>query len=326
MAMNPIGLIVAAVAGLVAAFVVLWNKCDAFREFWINLWEGIKKAFGAVVDWVKDNWQSMLLALVNPLAGVFKYCYDNFEGFRETVDNVVSAVGKFFKDLWSGIVNWADEAWTDIKNGVAAVGKFFVDLWSGFKQGAANAWSATKETFSKVGSFFKDTFTKAWTAVKNVFSAGGKIFDGIKDGIANAFKSVVNAIIRGINKVVATPFNAINAMLDKIRNVSIAGISPFKNLIYRFAVPEIPQLATGGVVRKATTAVIGEDGAEAVVPLEKNTGWIKKLAGEIAAQQPKSVVVNQTNNYAQAHSRLELYKTKQNTAAAVRLALSGTGA
>jgi hypothetical protein len=80
-------------------------------------------------------------------------------------------------------------------------------------------------------------------------------------------------------------------------------------------------LATGGVVRKATAAVIGEDGAEAVVPLEKNTGWIKKLAAEIAAQQQQSVVVNQTNNYSQAHSRVELYKTKQATAAAVRLAL-----
>ena len=63
--------------------------------------------------------------------------------------------------------------------------------------------------------------------------------------------------------------------------------------------------------------------AEAVVPLEKNTGWIKKLAEELSEQQPKQVVVNQTNNYAQAHSRVELYKTKQATAAAVRLAMTG---
>ena len=118
------------------------------------------------------------------------------------------------------------------------------------------------------------------------------------------------------------PFDGLNKTLDKITGLNIAGVKPFDWLTWRAPVPQLPMLATGGVVRKATAAVIGENGAEAVVPLEKNTGWIKKLAAEISAQQPKSVV-NQTNNYAQAHSRLELYKTKQNTAAAVRLALNG---
>lgn len=294
MAMNPIGLVVAAVAGLVAAFVVLWNKCDAFRQFWIDLWEGIKKAFSFVVDFVKENWSTMLLALVNPLGAIFKYCYEHFEGFRNFVDNIVQNVANFFANLWDG-----------------------------FKNGAKNAWQGVKDTFSKVASFFSDIFGKAWAGVKNVFSAGGKIFDGIKDGIVKAFKTVVNAIITGINKVVKLPFEGLNKILDRISGLSIAGIEPFSWLSWRAPIPQLPMLAEGGVVRKATTAVIGEDGAEAVVPLEKNTGWIKKVAEEVAAQQPRSVVVNQTNNYSQAHSRIEIYKSKQATAAAVRLAMQG---
>ena len=291
---NPVGLIVAAIAGLVAAFVVLWKKCDAFREFWIKLWDGIKSAFGAVVEWIKKNWDTMLLALVNPLAGIFKYCYENFEGFRKFVDNIVTSVKKFFSDMWAG-----------------------------FKNGASNAWQGVKDTFSKVASFFSDIFTKAWDGVKRVFSTGGKIFDGIKDGIVTSFKAVVNAIITGINKVVKLPFEGLNKILDRISGLSIAGISPFSWLTWRAPIPQLPLLAEGGVVRKATDAIIGEDGAEAVVPLEKNTQWIKMLAKELSAQQQQQVVVNQTNNYSQAHSRLELYKTKQNTAAAVRLALAG---
>lgn len=294
MSMNPIGLVVAAVAGLVAAFAVLWKKCDAFREFWINLWEGIKTAFGVVVEWVKENWDTMLLALVNPLGAIFKYCYEHFEGFRNFVDNIVASVKQFFSNMWQGLTD-----------------------------GAKSAWQGVKDTFSKVASFFSDIFSKAWQGVKNVFSAGGKIFDGIKDGIVSAFKTVVNAIIRGINKVVKLPFEGLNGILDKLTGLSIAGIKPFDWLTWRAPVPQLPMLATGGVVKKATAAVIGEDGAEAVVPLEKNTGWIKKLAAEIAAQQQQSVVVNQTNNYSQAHSRVELYKTKQATAAAVRLAMAG---
>lgn len=294
MAANPIGLIIAAVAGLVAGFVVLWNKCDAFREFWINLWEGIKSAFGAVVEWVKENWDTMLLALVNPLGAIFKYCYEHFEGFRNFVDNIVSSVKQFFSNMWTGLTD-----------------------------GAKKAWQGVKDTFSKVATFFSDIFGKAWAGVKKVFSVGGKIFDGIKDGIVKAFKTVVNAIIRGINKVVKLPFEGLNGILDKISGLSIAGVKPFDWLTWRAPVPQLPELATGGVVRKATTAVIGEDGAEAIVPLEKNTGWIKKVAEELDKNQPRSVVVNQTNHYSQAHSRVELYKTKQATAAAVRLAMQG---
>lgn len=261
MSMNPIGLVVAAIAGLVAAFVVLWNKCDAFREFWVNLWDGIKKTAKSVADWFV-------------------------------------------------------QAWSD-------VGKFFSDMWSGFTDGAKKAWQGVKDTFSAVATFFGNIFRNAWDGVKKVFSTGGKIFDGIKDGIVKAFKTVVNAIIKGINKVVKLPFVGLNNILDKLTGLSIAGLKPFNWLTWRAPVPQLPMLAEGGVVRKATTAIIGEDGAEAVVPLEKNTGWIKKLAAEIAAQQPQGVVVNQTNNYSQAHSRVELYKTKQATAAAVRLAMAG---
>ena len=350
---NPIGIIITAVMALVAAFAYLWNNCEDFRNFWVGLWDGIKVAAKAVADWfvqawtdvsnffvnlwegiksvlstvgswiydnviapvanffvdlwqglkdavdavfgwIKENWQALLLFLVNPVAGVFKYLYDNFDGFRNFVDNVVASVKIFFSDLWSGFVN-----------------------------GAINAWEGVKNTFATVASFFGDIFGRAWQKVKDVFSAGGNIFDGIKDGIVTAFKVVVNAIIRGINKVVSLPFDGLNRILNTISGLDILGIRPFSWLTWRAPVPQIPELATGGVVRKATTAVIGEDGAEAVVPLEKNTGWIKKLAAEIAAQQPQGVVVNQTNNYSQAHSRVELYKTKQATAAAVRLAMTG---
>lgn len=199
---NPVGLVISLIMGLVTAFVILWNKSDAFREFWINLWDKIKS--------------------------------------------------------------------------VAS------DAWKGLTNGAKNAWEGIKSVFSKVGSFFSETFSKAWKKVKDIFSTGGKIFDGIKDGITSAFKNIVNAIIRGINKVVSVPFNAINKVLDKIRTVEIAGFSPFSNLISKINVPEIPELFKGGVLKKGQIGLLEGNGAEAVVPLEKNTGWIKKIAAELS--------------------------------------------
>lgn len=49
---NPIGLVVIAIAGLVAAFVTLWNKCEGFRNFFINMWEAIKKVGSAAAEFI----------------------------------------------------------------------------------------------------------------------------------------------------------------------------------------------------------------------------------------------------------------------------------
>ena len=89
-----------------------------------------------------------------------------------------------------------------------------------------------------------------------------------------------------------------------------------------FNIPKIPELATGGIVDRATTAVIGEAGREAVLPLENNTGWMDTLAGKLAdmvgGRQPSKFImqVGQTafaevtmeslSAYARQHGSLDL--------------------
>ena len=120
---------------------------------------------------------------------------------------------------------------------------------------------------------------------------------GIVDGIANAFRSIVNAIISGINHVVAIPFNAINGFLDTLRGVDILGVQPF-GWIGTINVPQIPQLAQGGVVSGATTAIIGENGQEAVLPLENNTGnWAGLLAQTLAEEMSEQGAGGTINVY-----------------------------
>ena len=412
---NPIVLIVAAIAALVAGFVALWNKSEAFRNFWIGLWDGIKNVISTVVNWIKENWQAMVLFLMNPIAGLFKYFYDHFEGFRNVVDNVMSAVKGFFtnawegiKSVWSTVADWfnnnvvepikkffqplidfytalfnvikelakgcweaikliwsAVSAWfnenvitpvkdffTGLWNGISKtasttwnkikeiwnvvsgwfnntivqpVKNFFSGMWNGIKNGASKAWEGIKSVFSPVVNWFKDKFSKAWTAVKNVFSTGGKIFDGIKEGITSAFKNVVNAIIRGINKVIAVPFNAINKTLDKIRNVSIAGAKPFSGLISRFNVPQIPLLQKGGILKKGQVGLLEGSGDEAVVPLHNNKKWIRAVAEDMRQElqgginsSTRNLTNNNVNNFTQvinapkSPSRIELYRDARN--------------
>lgn len=135
------------------------------------------------------------------------------------------------------------EAWQSIKNKV--------------KEGAQGAYDGIKSTFSNIPNWFREKFSEAWKAVKNVFSTGGQIFDGIKDGILNGLKAVINAIITGINKVVSIPFNGLNSALRKIRDVNIMGLNPF-SWISTIQVPQIPRLAKGNVAYDETLAIFGE--------------------------------------------------------------------
>ena len=189
----------------------------------------------------------------------------------------------------------------------------------------SGVWDGIKSVFGGVADWFHDVFSKAWQKVKDVFSTGGKIFTGIKDGIVNAFKTVVNGIIRGINKVIKIPFEKINSMLDVIQGIEVLGVEPFKWLSGRLGIPQIPELEKGGIV-KNRTFIAGENGEEAIVPLEKNTGGLRKIATLLADEMQRSGNVikgnnsntvnnynfNQTNNSPKSLSRYDIYRQTRN--------------
>lgn len=246
----PVVWIVAAIMAVVAVFVILWNECDGFRQFWINLWNGIVdflkaavdwvvKAFNKVVSFVKDNWQALLLMLVNPFAGAFKLIYDNCEGFRNIVDNVAKAIKNAFAKLWDGI----------------------------------------KSIFSGVGNFFKNTFNSVVNIFKNIGSTVGDAISGAVKGAINKVLSTATSIINGFIKAINLAISVINA---------IPGVN-----IKKLSTLDVPKLARGGIVDRATFAEIGENGREAVLPLENNTGWMDMLADRISARNaaPTKVVL-----------------------------------
>lgn len=332
---------------------------DAISGFFTGAWEGIKNVWNTVAEWFNTNVIEPIKNYFRPLiefyTSLFNIIKELAEGCWEAIkviwsivstwfnENIITPVRDFFVGLWSTIKDGATTAWNAIKEVwnvvstwfndtvVQPVKDFFTGMWDGIKNGAKNAWEAIKNVFSPVVNWFKDKFTKAWTAVKNVFSTGGKIFDGIKEGITSGFKTVVNAIIKGINKVIAVPFNAINKTLDKIRNVSIAGVKPFKNLISRFNVPQIPTLATGiAKAKKGHQYLLEGKNDEAVIPLHKNAPWLKALAGTLLNEMKTNGVnsnvlgtgVNNTssnvNNFTQiinapkSPSRIEIYRDTKN--------------
>lgn len=290
--MAPVNLtilaIVAAIVALIAiitAIIVYWDEIKAgavacwegiksiwgavstwFDEFvlqpiisfFTGLWDGIKNIFNQVIgffqsilSWIGENWQGLLLLLINPFAGAFKLIYDNCESFREAVDEFIANIKQFFVDLWEGI-----------KETFSAVGSWFSNIFTKARDGIKNA-------FSSVVGFFSDI----WNKIKNIFS---KVGTSIGDGIKKAVSGAVNKVLSTACKIINGFINAINfaiGIINALPGVSIGKISTLS----------VPAMAKGGIVDSATLALIGEQGKEAVVPLENNTEWMDTLASRLSA-------------------------------------------
>lgn len=87
---NPISIVIAAIAAIVAAFVLLWNKCEAFRNFWINLFSSVKST---VVD-AKNNVLSTFDGIKNGISS-------RIEGAKNSVHNAIENIKGFFNFSWS---------------------------------------------------------------------------------------------------------------------------------------------------------------------------------------------------------------------------------
>lgn len=311
-------------------FSAAWDKIKAVwatvGDFFAEVWEKIKAVFAPVGEFFTAIWEgikAVLKPFIDWFVAIFKWAWD-------TIKAVWNAVVYYFTGIWDGIkavfspiISWFSEkftaAWNGIKGVFSAVGEFFKGVWT-----------SIATPFLVVSDFFKGVFKRAWEGIKSVFSKVGDFFGGIwdtikekfsevgtkvADAIGGAFKTAINAVIATVEGAINLIPNAINKALDLINELPGVDIPKMPTI-------SLPRLAKGGVVRQATNAIIGEDGAEAVMPLEKNTGWMDVLAEKIAAKGGGGVVVNQTNNYSQQHSRYEIYKSQQATARAVKLAMA----
>lgn len=99
----------------------------------------------------------------------------------------------------------------------------------------------------------------------------------IGDTVSNVFKTAVNAVLTVMENILNSPIRAINGLIgviNKVPGINLGRLNTFN----------LPRMAKGGVVNQPTQAIIGEAGAEAVMPLENNTEWIDLLADKISSK------------------------------------------
>ena len=317
MAANPIGIVITVVAALVAALVTLFATNEDFRNKVIAVWEAVKEAaskvFGAIADFftvtipnafngfinfIKSNWQTLLLLIVNPFAGAFKLLYDNCGAFREFVDNFVQNIKQFFQNLWNGIVSifqgvgqwfidrfteayngvtgvfsaigqWFGARWQDIKNALATVASWFLTMFTNAYTNVKNVfsaigswfgarWTEIKTALSAVPSWFGTQFQNAWTNIKKAFANVTSFFSGLWEKIKGCFVNVGVKIGSAVGDAFKSAINSCLSTIEGVVNKFIGMINGVIGVINKIPGVSLSKISTLSLPRLAKGGVLKE--------------------------------------------------------------------
>lgn len=214
---NPIVLIIAAIAALVAAFIYLWNNCEGFRQFWIDLWENIKAVAVAIWEGLKEFFTTAWTAISTTAQTIWNAIKEFFSGLWEGIQTVfttvVTAISTFLEIAWNGIKTVAETIWTAISTAISTI-------VTGIQTFLTTAWDTIKTVISTVLNAIKTIFTTIWNAIKTVITT---VVNGIKSTITSVWNSIKSTVTSVVNAIKSAVNSAFNAMWNGIKS-TISGI------------------------------------------------------------------------------------------------------
>ena len=256
---SPITLVIAAIAALIAIGVLLYQNWDTVVEFAKTAWQGLCDFISGICQAIGEFFSGLWTKLQEIFEPIGQWFGEKFQQAWDAIVNIFSNLGSWFGDRWA-----------DVTNALAEVGSWLGDK---FQQG----WNAISNTFSNLGSWFGDRWKDIQSALKEIPNWFKNLFN---DAMENA-KSIVKS---GIDKL--RSFFNFDWSLPRIK-------LPHFNISGSFSLnpPRIPSFsvawyARGGVFNSPSIIGVGEAGQEAVMPLERNTGWISTLAQKVAERMP----------------------------------------
>ena len=245
---SPIGILITLIAAVVGALVTFIATNDDARKKFLDIWKKIVdglsnfvKSIGdfftktipeflkSLIEWVKVNWQAILLFLVNPFAGLFKYFYDNNYKFREFVDNAIAF-----------IMQLPEKAWLWLQNTIAKVAQFAIDLGTKATEAGQNLINniigKAKELPEKIRSIGSDIVRGLWNGINDmagwigekIKGFGEDVLGGLKDffGINSPSKVMADEVGKWLPEGIAVGIsdNA-KSVLGAMKDVTVGAVS-----------------------------------------------------------------------------------------------------
>lgn len=300
---SPITWIIAAIAALIAIGVLLYQNWDTVVEFAKTAWQGLCDFISGICQAIGEFFSGLWTKLQEIFEPIGQWFGEKFQQAWDAIVNIFGNLGSWFGGRWNDSKNALAEANTwlgdkfksgrdKVNSAFEKVGSWFGDRWNDIKDGVkeADTWfgekfeSAKKKTqnpFQKIGSWFGDRWKDMQDALKEIPNWFKNLFNDAMDNAKNIVKS-------GIDKLKS--FFNFDWSLPKIK-------LPHFNISGSFSLmpPRIPSFsvdwyARGGVFNSPSIIGVGEAGQEAVMPLERNTGWISILAQKLAERMPANNV------------------------------------
>ena len=299
MTANPIGIVIVAIGALVGAFIVLWNKSEGFRNFWINLWEKVKAIVTSAWEGIKAGFEK----IKNGISAV-----------KEKVSTMWNGVKEKTSELWGGVKNAVSEKLNNIKSaydahGGGLKGATFAAI-EGVKEYYRTGYDAINQlTGGKLGEVVNAVGAKM-EAVKSKF---GEAFGNVKNTVMTIFENIKNGIVEKITAAVDTVKNVFTKISDTVSSVwdKIKSLLKAPKIVQTGTVTvmgvdtPIPKFgldwnAKGGIMTRPTAfgfangkiQMGGEAGAEAILPL---SAFWRNLQAYTENSQKKSQGNNDIN-------------------------------
>ena len=291
--------------------------CQAIGEFFSGLWTKLQEIFEPIGQWFSEKFQEGWDGIVNIFSNLGSWFGDRWADVTNALAEIGSWLGAKFQEGWDAIGNifgnlgsWFGDRWNESKDALAEA-----NTWLGEKFQSGR--DKVNSTFEKVGSWFGDRWNDIKNGVQEADSWFGEKFESAKENTQNPFQSIGswfserwNDIQSALKEIPEWFRNLFNDAMENAKSIVKSGIDalrgffdfdwslpeiklPHFNISGSFSLmpPSIPSFsvdwyARGGVFNSPSIIGVGEAGQEAVMPLERNTGWISILAQKLAERMP----------------------------------------
>ena len=233
---------------------------------------GVAIAIGAINAAMALNPVVLIVGAIGALVAALAVAIANWDYFKAAV-----------LDAWNSFAAAVSGAWNTAVALVSSIGssisQVFQEMWANLTQAASSAWDAIIALASAKGAELLASITEAFTSVvqtiQNLWDGVKAFFSDLWGSIASGFTSMVNGIISGINRIVA----GLNSLCSFKVPDWVPGIG---GKGFQAKIPEVPKMATGGVVTDPTLALLGEGASpEAVVPLDRLSSFLGSSSGGV---------------------------------------------
>ena len=174
---NPIVLIIAAITALVAAFIYLWNTNEEFREFWIGLWEDVKRV-------AVEVWEGISQFMSQAWEAIRQTAVTVWNGMKQTITTVITGIRDTVSRVWNSIKSTVTSVVNALKS---AVGGAFTSMWNGIRSTVSGIYDTIKSGFVQAVGYVTGLASRA-------FQWGSDLINGIVNGIRSAIGNVVGAV------------------------------------------------------------------------------------------------------------------------------------